>query len=126
MNEDFLNKRLELRKTDQSLRRLITAESGVDFCSNDYLGIATGNLLKFSYTDAGERFHGSTGSRLISGNYEMAEEAEREISAFHGAESGLLFNSGYDANLGLLSCVPQRGDTVLYDALSHASIRDGI
>src|SRR5690606_6123052 len=88
--------------------------------------IATGDLLKSSCADSSERLHGSTGSRLISGNYAIAEEAEKEISAFHGAESGLLFNSGYDANLGILSCVPRRGDTILYDSLSHASIRDGI
>ena len=70
--------------------------------------------------------HGSTGSRLLAGNYPLIEDAERSIAAFHQAGAGLIFNSGYDANLGLLSCVPGRGDTVLYDQLSHASIRDGI
>jgi len=70
--------------------------------------------------------HGSTGSRLLAGNYPLIEETERSIAAFHAAEAGLIFNSGYDANLGLLSSVPQRGDTVLFDYLSHASIRDGI
>jgi 8-amino-7-oxononanoate synthase len=66
------------------------------------------------------------GSRLLSGNYELIERAELEIAQFHQAEAGLIFNSGYDANIGLLSTVPQRGDTILYDFLSHASIRDGI
>ncbi|HET9279047.1 MAG TPA: aminotransferase class I/II-fold pyridoxal phosphate-dependent enzyme, partial [Flavitalea sp.] len=70
--------------------------------------------------------HGSTGSRLLAGNYPLIEETERQIASFHEAEAGLIFNSGYDANVGLLSCVPQRGDTILYDYLSHASIRDGI
>ena len=56
----------------------------------------------------------------------MIEETERSLASFHQAESGLLFNSGYDANLGVLSCIPQRGDVIFYDQLSHASIRDGI
>ena len=69
---------------------------------------------------------GSTGSRLLTGNYALIEETEKEIAAFHQSEAALLFNSGYDANIGLLSSVPQKGDTVLYDHLCHASIRDGI
>ncbi len=68
----------------------------------------------------------STGSRLLAGNYALVEETEKMLAAFHDAEAGLIFNSGYDANLGLLSCVPQRGDTIIYDYLSHASLRDGI
>ena len=48
------------------------------------------------------------------------------FATFFNSESATLYNSGYDANLGLLSCLPQRGDTILYDELSHASIRDGI
>ena len=69
---------------------------------------------------------GSTGSRLISGNSADIERLESEIANFHQAESGLIFNSGYVANLGLFSTIPNRGDTVLYDELIHASIRDGI
>lgn len=70
--------------------------------------------------------NGSGGSRLIAGNYPLIEEAERQIADYHGAEAGLIYNSGYDANLGFFSCIARRGDTILYDALSHASIRDGI
>ncbi len=70
--------------------------------------------------------HGSTGSRLLSGNYELIEETEKMIADFHKAEAGLIFNSGYDANTGLLSCVPQKNETIIYDQLSHASLRDGI
>jgi len=69
---------------------------------------------------------GSTGSRLLAGNYTLIEETESFIAEFHQSEAALIFNSGYDANLGVLSCVPQKGDTILYDALCHASIRDGI
>jgi len=63
---------------------------------------------------------------LLSGNYALIVEAEKKIAQFHDSGAGLIYNSGYDANLGLLSSVPQRGDTVLYDQFSHASIRDGI
>ena len=54
------------------------------------------------------------------------EETETQIANFHKAEAALIFNSGYDANVGVLSCVPQKGDIILYDQLCHASIRDGI
>lgn len=70
--------------------------------------------------------NGSTGSRLISGNTEYAESLEKWIADYHDAESALLFNSGYDANLGLLSSLPQRHDTVIHDEMAHASIIDGI
>ena len=69
---------------------------------------------------------GSTGSRLIAGNSELFYETEKYIANFHNSESALIFNSGYDANVGLLSSIPQKGDLVLYDELIHASIIDGI
>lgn len=69
---------------------------------------------------------GSTGSRLISGNSKICEKAEDEIAGFFNAESALMFNSGYDANLGFFSTVPQKGDIVLYDEHIHASVRDGL
>ena len=58
---------------------------------------------------------GSGGSRLLSGNYDLIEETEKQIAGFHNAEAALIFNSGYDANVGLLSSVPQKDDTILYD-----------
>ncbi len=121
--EDFLNKKLEERRANDALRRLRLPEGKVDFCSNDYLGVVRNGLLENgSEVDA----HGSGGSRLLAGNYALIEAAEGIIAAFHAGAAGLIYNSGYDANVGLLSSVPQRGDFVLYDALSHASIRDGI
>lgn len=123
-DEDFLDRRLEERRVQDAFRRLRLPEGKVDLCSNDYLGIARNGLIEeeMGQGDA----HGSGGSRLLSGNYPLIEGAEKWIAAFHSAEAGLIFNSGYDANVGLLSSVPRRGDIVLYDALSHASIRDGI
>lgn len=126
MNEDFLKRKLQQRRESFAIRELRIHKGMVDFCSNDYLGIVTNKLIRCEEHANIEKFHGSTGSRLISGNYPLIEEVEIELAAFHQSESGLLFNSGYDANLGLLGTVPQRNDTVFYDQLSHASIRDGI
>jgi len=124
MNDDFLLNKLNERKEQHAFRQLRLPDGKIDFCSNDYLGIVRANLIGKYVT--GGYSHGATGSRLLSGNYPLIMQTEKIIAAFHDARSGLLFNSGYDANVGLLSCVPQRGDTIIYDQLSHASIRDGI
>lgn len=124
-NDSFLQKKLNERKALDAFRSLRLPYGKVDFCSNDYLGIVKNNLLANNKQSL-QLSSGSTGSRLLAGNYTLIEETEHVIAAFHQSEAGLIFNSGYDANLGVLSCVPQKGDTILYDALSHASIRDGI
>jgi 8-amino-7-oxononanoate synthase len=124
MNEDFLSKKLEERKQANALRSLVVNDGKIDFCSNDYLGIVKNNLLNRSGNNTLP--HGSTGSRLLSGNYKLIENTENFIAEFHNANAGLIFNSGYDANIGLLASVPQKGDVIMYDQLSHASIRDGI
>ena len=116
--------KLDERKQQDAFRQLrLPNEKLVDFCSNDYLGIVKNNLLHTNYQTLKS---GSTGSRLLTGNFLLAEETEQQVAQFHESEAALLFNSGYDANFGILSCVPQKGDTILYDALCHASIRDGI
>jgi len=124
-NDEFLNKKLNERKQQNAFRTLRIIKDKIDFCSNDYLGIVKNNLLQLS-TDNCQLRIGSTGSRLLSGNYKLIEETEKEIAIFHQSQAALIFNSGYDANVGLLSSIPQRGDTILYDFLLHASIRDGI
>ena len=122
--DDFLQKKLDDRIALNSLRVLPEyTENLVDFSSNDYLGLATNHLTINNFKDL---LHGSKGSRLLSGNYPLVEKAEFQIAEFHKAESGLIFNSGYDANVGLLSCIANRFDTILYDEYCHASIRDGI
>ncbi len=125
MHQDFLDRKLQARFQKNAYRRLQLAEGKHDFFSNDYLGISTNRLIEEKLK--GHSFsHGSTGSRLLAGNYPLIEETERMIANFHESPSALIFNSGYDANLGLLSCIAERGDTILYDQLSHASIRDGV
>jgi 8-amino-7-oxononanoate synthase len=124
MNEDFLEKKLLERRQASALRTLKLSDGLIDFCSNDYLGIVKNNLIRHGIDK--DLPHGSTGSRLLSGNYKLLEDTEKMIADFHEAPEGIIFNSGYDANVGLLSCVPQKGDVIVYDQLSHASIRDGI
>ncbi len=121
--DDFLQKKIQERIDANSLRKLRLPMNAVDFCSNDYLGIVKNQRLQ---TPASRLSPGSTGSRLISGNYPLMEEKEEMVAHVHEADTALLFNSGYDANIGLLASVPQKGDTLFYDQLCHASIRDGI
>lgn len=121
MNETFLEKKLEERRQQNAFRILRIPSGKIDFCSNDYLGLA-----KQLSIDNWQLPIGSTGSRLLAGNYALIEAVEQQIARFHESEAALIFNSGYDANIGMLSSVPQKGDTILYDFLSHASLRDGI
>ena len=125
-----VEKRLESRKKQNAYRILSTQKDLIDFSSNDYLGFA---LSKDIYRLSGEllsqhdmKRNGATGSRLLSGNHKLFDIAETFIAQFHDSESALIFNSGYDANVGFFSAVPGRGDLILYDELVHASIRDGI
>ena len=125
-----LLQKLENRKQNNSLRRLPGFNNLVDFSSNDYIGFSKSETifkLAHHYLIENEVIqNGATGSRLISGNHSLYQIAESFISQFHESESALIFNSGYDANVGFFSAVPQRNDVILYDELSHASIRDGI
>ena len=130
MLPEKLQKKLNNRLQDNTLRQLGTQEQLVDFSSNDYLGFSssseiydqTHHYLKVNSLSR----NGATGSRLLSGNHTLYNEVETMLCEFHNSESALIFNSGYTANLGLFSCVPQRGDLILYDEFIHASIRDGI
>ncbi|HEY0056544.1 MAG TPA: 8-amino-7-oxononanoate synthase [Pedobacter sp.] len=126
---NYIDLKLEERTDNGSLRTLSVGEGLIDFCSNDYLGLS--GSLQFKKTLLEElnldhsHFVGATGSRLISGNDQFTEDLEKEIAVFHQAESALIFNSGYDANVGLFSCLANRGDTIILDELIHASIIDG-
>ena len=124
MNDSFLERKLEERRQANSVRSLSLKNYQSDFCSNDYLGVVKNKLIENKIK--GKFSFGSTGSRLLSGNYPLIEETEQLIANFHNAPAGLILNSGYDANVGMLASVPQKGDIIIYDQLSHASIRDGI
>ena len=129
-----LLERLENRKHKNSFRSLGKMNALIDFSSNDYLGVVqhpalarviqteTRKILK----DVSHGASGATGSRLLTGNHALYTKLEELVSCFHESESALVFNSGYTANLGFFQSVPQRGDVIIYDEHSHASIRDGI
>jgi 8-amino-7-oxononanoate synthase len=125
-----LQQKLHFRKEANALRKLPIPTSGIDFSSNDYLGFAKNEQI-FDAThqylvDNAIKINGATGSRLISGNHNLYDITEKYIATFHQSEAALIFNSGYNANVGFFSAVPQRNDVILYDELCHASIRDGI
>jgi 8-amino-7-oxononanoate synthase len=128
--EKYITSKLDERKSAGLYRVLKPENNLIDFCSNDYLGFARSSELKerIEKEIAGLPYYlnGSTGSRLLSGNLTYTENLEQHIAQFHKAEAGLIFNSGYDANVGLFSSLPQRGDTIISDELIHASIIDGI
>ncbi|MGH1386516.1 aminotransferase class I/II-fold pyridoxal phosphate-dependent enzyme [Kordia sp.] len=122
--------KLQGRVQNNALRTLPITKGNVDFSSNDYLGFATSETI-FKKThqfllDRNIQQNGATGSRLLSGNHKLYQEVEAQLCTFHNSEAALLFNSGYDANIGFFSSVPQRGDIIMYDEFIHASIRDGI
>lgn len=109
------------------LRRLVP-RSGVDFASNDYLGLAADPIIGQAVADAVGRGVpvGSGGSRLLRGNAPEHEGLEARAAAFFGTEASLFLANGFAANLALFGTLPQRGDLIVADALIHASAHDGI
>lgn len=120
---------LDKRKEEGTLRKLRLQPHGIDFYSNDYLGLAKSkelqNLLLQEVVNNPQLLSGSTGSRLISGNSDIAVSVEKYIAQRHLFESALLFPSGYNANLALFSTLPSRHDTVIVDEQIHRSVHDG-
>ena len=122
-----------LRRRRRSVRRLAhdTAEIEldgrpcVDFCSNDYLGIAAHPRVTEAFVAAArEHGVGARASHLVSGHQEEHDALEEELAAFTRRERALLFSSGYMANLGLATALVRKGGLVLGDALNHASLID--
>ncbi len=119
--------KIDARHAENSFRRLGTPNLLVDFSSNDYLGFASAEqIARAAERHSHNSRNGATGSRLLTGNHPLYFMAESAIAKFHDVPTALIFNSGYDANIGIFSAFPQRNDVILYDELSHASIRDGI
>lgn len=126
--QNFIQSKLAERRDAGNFRKLKPESNLIDFCSNDYLGLARSPVFKGAIEaelKKVEALNGSTGSRLISGNLAYTEQLEQQIATLFDTEAALLFNSGYDANVGLLSSLPQRNDTVICDELIHASAIDG-
>ena len=108
--------------------RALTPRAGLDFTSNDYLALAESPLLREAAADALARGVplGAGGSRLLRGNHPEHEALEEEAAAFFGAQTALYFPTGFAANAALAATLPRREDLIVYDALIHASFRDGL
>ncbi|GAA5859293.1 hypothetical protein JCM9279_002984, partial [Rhodotorula babjevae] len=125
---------LDSRAARQMLRQLDPAPPArsdlVDFSSNDYLSFAQSPLLRQKLVDAlddeATPLYGPPSSRLLDGNTPLHASLEHRLAAFFAAPSALLFNSGFDANVGLWTCLPAPDDWIVYDELVHASMHDGM
>src|ERR1700738_619033 len=108
--------------------RALRERRGIDFTSNDYLGLAESEELRRAAGDAVARGVpvGSGGSRLLRGNHSEHEALESEAAAYFGAQTALYFGGGYVANFAIFSTLPQREDLVIHDELIHASVHEGL
>lgn len=129
-----LEEALDVRRADHSLfTRTMSAwklGKAVDFCSNDLLSLGSGGHIREAFLEELSKHPDfnlySGGSRLMDGNYSYIEEVEKEIAEFHGSETALLVNSGYEANGAIFAAIPRPGDAIIYDELVHASVHDGL
>jgi 8-amino-7-oxononanoate synthase len=120
---------MDLRKlAGRDRLRSLRERRGIDFTSNDYLGLAESEELRWAAGDAVARGVpvGSGGSRLLRGNHPEHEALESEAAAYFGAETALYFGGGYVANFAIFSTLPQREDLVIHDELIHASVHEGL
>lgn len=128
--ENSITRTLDKRRSQSTIRQLTrNGSNSADFSSNDFLSLASNEELRRSFIDELKRGPintGSGGSRLLDGNSTYAEDLERQVASFHNAPAGLLCNSGFDANVGLFSCLPQPGDIIIHDEFIHASVHDGM
>ena len=119
------NRLHELKK--QQLTRILIPKKGIDMISNDYLGFAQDKILQKRFLQRlNEIPLGASASRLLGGNLALYEETEAQLAQFVNREAALIFPSGYQANLALLSAILKPGDIVFSDEYNHASIIDGI
>lgn len=134
---DFINTELAALKSAGLLRQFKTVSSidgarvkidgkwYISFCSNDYLGLSQHPGLRRAAKAAIDRFGvGSGASRLMAGTLALHRDLEKEIACFKGAQDALLFTSGYAANLGVITALVKKGDTLFCDELNHASLID--
>ncbi len=127
-----LENRLTQRKQLGNLRQIQISKNLIDFASNDYLGLSRspelGSSVLKEWLRCDKPFNGmgSTGSPLLTGNSSYIQHVEDKLAQFHGYQSGLLFNCGYMANLGLITAVARKEDAIFFDIQVHASMHDGI
>ncbi len=121
-----LYRKLNIVGSAQGTHLEINGKTYLNFCSNNYLGLANNPLVIKAVKDAVEKYGwGAGASRLVSGNMKLHEALEGEISRFKGKEASIVFPTGYMANIGTISSLVSKGDLVICDKLNHASIIDG-
>jgi 8-amino-7-oxononanoate synthase len=128
--EELASKNLErrMRIVDGPVGPVVSTKDGekLNFCSNDYLGLANHTEIKRVMSGAALKWGvGSASSRLVSGNTSAHERLEEEMAEYLGTEDAVVFPSGYQANVGALVALTEPGDEIFSDALVHASIVDG-
>lgn len=133
--EEFLDKR-DKEGLLRVLRPISSRKAGkiflnsneyFDFSSNDYLGLSSHPELSVAIKNAVDKYGaGSSASRLLSGDFELHHLLEEKVAKFKNKEAALVFNSGYQANLGIISALYGKGDCIFSDRLNHASLVDGI
>ncbi len=122
-----LKRKLVFLESEQSDTIIIDGSRCLNLCSNNYLGLANDARLKEAAVKAIKEYGVGTGaSRLVCGNTKLYQELEEKLAQFKQTEAALVFNSGYTANIGIISSLADEKDIVLSDRLNHASIIDGI
>lgn len=129
-----LEEALDVRRTDHALfTPNISAwksGQGVDFCSNDILHLGSTGQIRAAFEEELAKHPDynlySGGVRMLDGNYDYIQQVEREIAEFHGAETALIVNSGFEGNGAIFGAIPRPGDAIVYDELVHASTLDGM
>jgi 8-amino-7-oxononanoate synthase len=129
-----LEEALDVRRASHTFHPIVLnswrTSNAVDFCSGNIISLATSDERRAEFLAEFARHPdfstGSTGVRLMDGDYDYLKEVEREVAAFHRYETGLILGSAFEANVAIWSAVPRPGDVILYDALIHASSHEGI
>ena len=126
-----LEETLDVRRADHAMfKSSWKIGKAIDFCSNDLLSLGRTGEIRKAFLEELARNPDfalySGGSRLMGGNYDYIEEVEQEIADFHGAETALIVNSGYEGNMAIYSAIPRPGDAIVYDELIHASAHGGM
>jgi 8-amino-7-oxononanoate synthase len=126
IKEEGLYRSLRPMTSPQGSEIEIDGRKVLNFCSNNYLGLAGDPRLNAAAIEAVRKYgSGSGAARLIVGNHELHEELETALAGWKGAEAALLFNSGYHANIGAIPALAGEGDIIFSDELNHASLIDG-
>ena len=115
----------KVMQSPQGREITINGQQVLNFCSNDYLGLANHNQVKQSFIDAAQQYGvGSGSAHLVNGHTRLHHQLEEELADFCGYPRALLFSTGYMANLSVAQSLCGRKDTIIEDKLNHASLLD--